>query len=90
MEFEKLCNHVQQKLLESGVVPEWAANPWSADSVAARIIHNTWRQTMSGDEWAWKYAEEMIAIAIKFPLDPIDKHHFSLRAFMEVIGNQPY
>ena len=82
MEFEVLCKYVQDKLLESNAIPEWAANPWNVDSLAAPIIHNTLRQAMSGDKWAWEYCNEAIDRAIRFPPEAAEAKHFSLKLWV--------
>jgi len=75
--FEGLRQYVEKKLLESGVIPEHHTNPDDPDSVAARIVHNAWNQP---DRYHW--ADIYIRDAIMFPPSAIDKHHFSLKAFI--------
>lgn len=78
--------YVQKKLLVSGVIPEYEANPVNPDSLATHIIHEACRQPdvdfldgrgMASINWAYY----LIRQAIKFPPSPVSAKYFSLRAY---------
>lgn len=70
--------YVKRKLLESKVIPDYEANPEDPQSIASRIVYDAWRQPNP-----IYFANLGIERAIKFPPDPINKRHFSLKAFTE-------
>jgi len=77
--FERLRAYVQKRLLDSGVIPQHHTNPVDPESIAAHIVYDSWRQCDT-----YYYADLYIKEAIKFPPDPIDKTHFSLKAFAQL------
>jgi len=77
--FERLRKYVEKKLLDSGVIPKHHTNPVDPESVAAHIIYDAWRQCDP-----YYYADLYIEEAIKFPPEPIDRRHFSLKAFTQL------
>ena len=79
-EFDRLCRYVQKNLSDSGVIPAHHLSPWDSESVAAEIVHNAWRQP--AEHRRYKTADSLIGFAIKCPPDAIDRHHFSLRAYI--------
>lgn len=77
--FDRLRSYVQKKLLDSGVIPEHEANPVDPYSLAARIVGDAWRQ-----QDPYYFADLDIARAVRFPPDPIDRGHFSLKAYAKL------
>jgi len=75
---EQLRKYVQERLLASGVIDDYNANPANPDSVAAHIVADAWRQ------YDRKYYADMgIEFAIKYPPSAISHNRFSLRAFIK-------
>jgi len=77
---ELLRKYVQEKLLASGVIDEYHANPVNPDSVAAHIVADAWRQ-----HDRHYYADMGIEQAIKYPPSAINEKRFSLRAFVKEV-----
>jgi len=76
--YERLRQYVQEKLLASGAIDEYHANPEIPDSIAAHIVADAWRQYDRK-----KYADMGIELAVKHPPSTIDDKHFSLRTFVK-------
>jgi len=75
---EQLRKYVQERLLASGVIDDYNANPVNPDSVAAHIVADAWRQ------YDRKYYADLgIEFAIKYPPAAINHNRFSLRAFIK-------
>jgi hypothetical protein len=75
---EWLRSYVQRKLIEGGISPD-EADPLNPTSVAANIVADTWRQFDRKH-----YADMRIESAIKYPPEPINEKHFSLKAFAKL------
>jgi len=75
---EQLRKYVKERLLASGVIDDYNANPVNPDSVAAYIVADAWPQ------YDRKYYADMgIEQAIKYPPSAINHNRFSLRAFIK-------
>jgi len=75
---ERLKKYVQERLLASGVIDEYNANPVNPDSIAAHIVADAWRQHDRK-----YYADMGIEHALKYPPAAINHNRFSLRAFIK-------
>lgn len=86
--YEWLRRYVQQKLLESGVIPSEEANPANPFGITSHIVHDALRigshKTKSGQFACIEAADDRIAHHIKCPPSPISAKRFSLTAFTEM------
>jgi len=73
-----LRSYVQRKLIEGGISPD-EADPLNPTSVAADIVGDAWRQFDRKG-----YADMRIEFAVKYPPEPINEKHFSLKAFVKL------
>lgn len=75
-----LEKYVTNKLTAAGVFHPEDINPANPAGIGIRIVYESHRQAWH----ALERAEELIRIAIKFPPDPINERHFSLKAFAQM------
>lgn len=95
--YEWLREYVAEKLRKSGVIPEDRI-PELASKIVCRArragSHKTWDHYEKGDDGKFRLVEGRFACieqadreiewAIKYPPEPIDDKHFSLKAFVKL------
>jgi hypothetical protein len=79
-DYEALREYVQEQLKKAGI-DDWNANPINPRSIAANIVAEAWRQPRTKET-----ADSYIEIFKQFPPSPINKNHFSLKAYLKLDG----
>jgi len=99
--YEWLTKYVEEKLRKFGVIPQDRIHEVSARIVQRALRAGTTktidRYVRNGKKWKLvkgrfaciEQADREIEWAIKYPPEPIDKNHFSLKAFTKLKHSQP-